>query len=261
MKQIGFWRIQGNALRESFAECSSKRFINASWFDLLTICSVILVIIFASVALERVSASVIPELMQLNMMKITNDPGYDSLFAQAMPNLMKVILQMAIIVSSVFLLAILILSSLYAKAWGLLQPQAISFQYVRKLFFSSTLWYISWILVFILAASLLPVYIASVVAIFMVVLFVYAEQAFRALFNGKDKLLSLVKQILWLGSRHAHVFLFYELIIFLIFNIFFIVLSAAAGFLWLFWPLIVIASLFMIGFMRAYMIRLLKVLR
>jgi hypothetical protein len=260
MRDRGYWAFQSRALRESFSELGGRRFMRSVWFDLLAAGSILVIIVLASVALERVSSQVMPDLSTLNMMKMTDDPGYDALFEKAMPNLVNALYQMAAIFILAYIFTVFCLSIFYAHSWSIMQAQKFSFIYARRLFVSGIISYLIWLLMFVLAAILLPTAIASAVTVIILLIFIYCEQAFRALYSEKKKVLATMRQVCYLGFSKAHWFLLYEAIALALCLIVFFALGLAVGIAWLFWLLIIAAFVFMIGFLRIYMIRLMKLL-
>jgi hypothetical protein len=251
-----YWDLQGNAFVNSFRTIAKKSFLKSALFDLLTILIIIILLNLSISLVNIISANALPNLANVIELKQGgDDQAFNEALAQYSPVLTKVLWISLIIFLVCFLLLIFFISWFYGKAWCYALQKKFSSLYLRKYFFINLTWAVAWLVIIFLTSIIFVSQAAAIILILEFLVFLYSDPVLRAVFdehkNWKQNWLSFFKT-----AGKIHWFVLFIIIALIISTILLTIAGLLANITPVFAVVIIIIALFLLGWMRNYIIQL-----
>jgi hypothetical protein len=254
VKPAGYWASQWNAFISSFINIARPRFLQAAFFDLLTLIALFLVFGLSFSLINRVSAPVLPEL--LNIMAL-QQAGDSEAFSQAVvaiaPVLNKILWIFLVTLIVAFFLSIFFISAFYGRAWALARARKPGKSFIRKLFLVNLLWFLAWIIILLITVNIFITPIAAIIMLIEALLFFYSDSALRAVFDDSKNIRQNFSAFFRIAVR-LHWFVFFIISGVILGVILMLILGVFINIKLLFALLAIIFALLFMGWQRNYVI-------
>lgn len=255
-KKIGYWRAQANAFLTSFKNIPKKDFFKSALFDLLTIISVFIIAVVAFALINRISMTALPQLVQVYELKQAGDEqAFNAALVEFAPVINKVIWISFIIAVLAFLLMLFFISWFYGKAWLCSLKKKFSNRFLRKYFIFNLTWIVAWIIIIAISVNVFVTVAAAIVLVIEALLFFYSDPVLRAVFDEKKSWRQNWAEFFGVAKR-IHWFIFFIIAALIIMLILLAISGLLASLPLLFGIVLIIFTLFLLGWMRNYIIQL-----
>ncbi|MBN1792765.1 hypothetical protein JW826_03715 [Candidatus Woesearchaeota archaeon] len=258
---MGFFREQAGAFMAGLKSAGSMVFWRAAFFDLLAIISFIALMGVFYFAVGRINSEVMPDLMRINEMKLMGVQGYEDEFALIEPKITSALWSIFFMLAAASVAFLVILTGFYGKSWAIMQNARTRLSYFKKLFLVNIIWSCSWLALFLIIMAALPEKAATYVIMAGIMLLFYSDAVLRSEYDEKAKVSKLFGDTIRLSFRRIHWFLVFAAVVILLFNLAIAIPGFLAEIIWLFWPILILITLFFIGFSRSYAMSLVKLLK
>jgi len=255
------WVAQRNAFLNSFRNIMHKDFFKAMLYDFLTIIAIIIISNAAFLLINLISVPALPELLNIYELRQSgNEDAFQQALVEFAPVINKILWLSLLIIVVGFLLLVFFISLFYGRAWCFSLKKKLSALFLKKYFMLNLLWFITWVIIFLITVNAFVTSIAAVIILVEFLFFFYSDPVLRTVFDENKSLkenfsrfFSIIKKVAWFVP-------------FMIIGIIFmIILLGITGLLIkirvLFGIIFLILTLFFIGWMRNYIIQLVKSLR
>jgi len=257
-QKLSYWQAQRKAFLASFSNIAKKGFFKSMLFDLLTLLTIIIIMNTGIVLVQRMSFEAMPELMKVYDLKQSGDlEAFNSQIAEFMPVITRVVGLSLLVAVLAFLLISFFISWWYGKAWCFGLGKKFSARYLRKYFLLNIIWFLGWLVLLFLTINIFVTKAAAIVIILEGIFFFYADPVLRAVFNeGKS-----IRENFSLFFRTAakfYWFIFFILVSIILGIILLLISSIFMKTNVLFLISVIIFTILFIGWMRNYIIQLVK---